>query len=128
GFRVQGSGRDGTDSSTQPTTHSLNPESRTLNPSLIRQETLQRQEGLNNDTYSLTFTADRMGKFIAKLPPIAGGVEEMSLEIPVIVPRLELTQPQVDRAALNKLVAVMGGEMVPLEAAREKLTQIPSAA
>src|SRR5205085_10418444 len=109
---------EGASGTTQPTTIG----------SLSRQETLQRQEGLNNDTYSLIFTADRMGKFIAKLPPIAGGVEEMNLEIPVTVPRLELTQPQVDRAALNKLVAVMGGEMVPLEAAREKLTQIPSAA
>jgi uncharacterized membrane protein len=96
--------------------------------SLARQEVLQRHEGLNSDTYSLTFTADRMGKYIAKLPPIAGGTEEMMLEVPVTVPRLELTQPQLDRAALNKLVAVMGGEIVPPSMAREKLPQIPSAA
>ena len=109
---------EGASGTTQPTTTG----------SLSRQETLQRQEGLNNDTYSLTFTADRMGKFIAKLPPIAGGVEEMNLEIPVTVPRLELNQPQLDRAALSKLVAVMGGEIVDPKMAAEKLPQIPSAA
>ena len=117
--RGDGQGASGT---TQPATAPVR------GGSLIRQEVLQRQEGLNNDTYSLTFTADRMGKFIAKLPPIAGGAEEMVLEIPVTVPRLELTQPQLDRAALNKLVAVMGGEIVQPAMAREKLTQIPSAA
>src|SRR5207247_9891184 len=118
-IRVDISEGGASEGATQPTTSA---------GSLVRQETLQRQEGLNNDTYSLTFTADRMGKFIAKLPPIAGGVEEINVEIPVRVPRLELNQPQLDRPALNKLVAVMGGEMIPIVAANEKLPQIPSAA
>ena len=38
-------------------------------------ENLVRQEG-QSDLYALSFTADRIGKFTAKLPPIAGGVDQ----------------------------------------------------
>src|SRR5204862_3849 len=94
---------------------------------LVGEQTLVRQEG-QNDTYAVSFTADKTGKLTAKLPPIAGGVDAMDLDIPVTVPRLELNQPQLDRAALNKLVAVMGGELVEPSQAAEKLRTIPSAA
>jgi hypothetical protein len=52
----------------------------------------------------------------------------MDLDIPVHVPRLELSQPQVDRAALGKLVGVMGGQIVEPAAAAQVLPTIPSAA
>jgi len=39
---------------------------------VVRHETLVRQEG-QNDIYVASFTADRVGQFMVKLPPIAGG-------------------------------------------------------
>jgi uncharacterized membrane protein len=97
------------------------------NGAMVGQQTLTRQEG-SNDTYNVSFTADRIGRFVAKLPPIAAGVEAMDLDIPVTVPKLELSQPQVDRAALTKLVSVMGGQIVEPAQAAAELPKIPSAA
>ena len=94
---------------------------------LVRQETLVRQEG-QPDLYTASFTADRVGRFVAQLPPIAGGVDALDLPIEVIVPRLELNQPQVDRAALSRLASETMGQVVDFNQA-EKLPQlIPSAA
>jgi uncharacterized membrane protein len=125
GFGVQGSG------TTQPATSSLNPEPRTLNASagaVVRQETLVKQEG-QPDLYVASWTADRIGRFVVKLPPIVGGVDEMNLPIEVMVPRLELAQPQVDRAALNRLATETMGQEVDLADAGQKLpTLIQSAA
>jgi len=95
---------------------------------LVRQETLVRQEG-QADLYAASFTADRVGRFVAKLPPIAGGVDALDLPIEVIVPRLELNQPQVDRAALSRLASETMGQVVEVDQAAEKLPQLlPSAA
>lgn len=95
---------------------------------LIRQETLLRQEG-QLDLYSLSFTADRVGKFTVKLPPVAGGVEGMDLLIDVSVPRLELVEPQVDRVALARLAQETLGRQVELAKAGAELPGlIPSAA
>ena len=79
------------------------------------------------DTYTGTFSADRVGRFTAKLPPVASGVEAFDLPIDVQVPRLELAQPQVDTTALARLAAETHGEVIPLAEAREKLEAIPSA-
>jgi hypothetical protein len=66
---------------------------------------------------------------VVKLPPIAGSVESLDLPLEVIVPRLELNQPQVDRAALSRLAAETGGKVVELNQAAGQLPQlIPSAA
>jgi uncharacterized membrane protein len=95
---------------------------------LVRQESLARQEG-QADLYALSFTADRIGKFNLKLPPIAGGVDAMDLPIDVTVPRLELVEPQVDRVALARLAQETLGRQVSLAAARAELPKlIPSAA
>ena len=95
---------------------------------LMRQETLVRQEG-QSDLYAASFTADRVGRFTAKLPPIAGGMDALDLPFEVIVPRLELNQPQVDRAALSRLATETMGQVVELNQAAEKLPAlIPSAA
>lgn len=95
---------------------------------LVRQEPLMRQED-QSDLYTLSFTADRIGKFTAKLPPIAGGVEAMDLPIEVSVPRLELAEPQIDRTALSRLAQETMGTSVELAKARDELPRlIPSAA
>jgi uncharacterized membrane protein len=119
---------EGSEPTTQPALTS-SVQSPILNPqSLIRQETLLRQEN-QPDLYAASFTADRVGRFTAKLPPIAGGVDALDLPIEVIVPRLELNQPQVDRAALSRLASETMGQVVDFNHAAEKLPQlIPSAA
>jgi uncharacterized membrane protein len=94
---------------------------------LVRQENLVRQEG-QSDLYVATWTADRVGNFVVKLPPIAGGVESIQLPLEVSVPRLELVQPQVDKPMLNRLAAETLGQVVSLDRARELPGLIPSAA
>jgi uncharacterized membrane protein len=95
---------------------------------VIRHETLVRQEG-QADLYALGFTADRVGSFTVKLPPIAGGVDQQSVPVTVAVPRLELSQPQVDRTLLSRLASETLGATVAFADAQAKLPQlIPSAA
>ena len=95
---------------------------------VIRHETLVRQEG-QPDLYSVGFTADRVGQFTVKLPPIAGGLEEQTVPVTVAVPRLELSQPQVDRTLLSRLASETLGATVTFADAQAKLPPlIPSAA
>jgi uncharacterized membrane protein len=95
---------------------------------VVRQENLLKQEG-QSDLYALSFTADRIGKFTVKVPPIAGGVDATDLPVEVNVPRLELAEPQVDRAALSRLAQETMGTTVELSKARMELPAlIPSAA
>jgi hypothetical protein len=82
-----------------------------------------RQEG-QSDLYVAGFTADRVGQFMARLPPIAGGVEETRTPLAVAVPRLELSQPQLDRAFLTRLSAETLGQTVDLADAASKLPQL----
>lgn len=94
----------------------------------VRQETLLRQAG-QNDVYTASFTADRTGSFTARLPAVAGGVEPLEVPLEVIVPRLELAQPQVDRVTLARLASETLGQSMNASDAPEKLPQlIPSAA
>jgi uncharacterized membrane protein len=95
----------------------------------VRQETLMRQPGGQNDTYATSFTADRMGGFTARLAPVAGGIDSLDVPIEVISPRLELAQPQVDRATLSRLASETLGQVLNASEAQEKLPQlVPSAA
>jgi uncharacterized membrane protein len=95
----------------------------------VRQETLMRQPGGQNDTYAASFTADRMGGFTARLAPVAGGIDSLDVPIEVISPRLELAQPQVDRATLSRLASETLGQVLNASEAQEKLPQlVPSAA
>jgi uncharacterized membrane protein len=95
---------------------------------VVRHETLVRQEG-QPELYVAAWTADRVGQFTVKLPPIAGGVNEQEVPVAVAVPRLELSQPQVDRTLLTRLSAETLGQTVDLAEAGTKLPQlIPSAA
>src|SRR3989440_945730 len=90
---------------------------------VVRHETLSRQEG-QADLYVATFTADRVGQFTVKLPPIAGGVDAMEVPVSVAVPRLELSQPQLDRTFLTRLSAETLGQTVDLADAGSRLPQL----
>ena len=95
---------------------------------VVRRENLIRQEG-QTDLYVAVWAADAAGKLTARLAPIAGGTEAQNLLLEVIVPRLELTNPQVDRTLLTRLASESMGQVVEYDAARASLPAIiPSAA
>jgi hypothetical protein len=83
---------------------------------IVQHENLVRQEG-QPELYEASFTADRVGNFIVKLPQLAGQVEAQELPIAVAVPRLELAQPQVDRTFLTRLASETLGKVVDLDKA-----------
>lgn len=95
---------------------------------VIRQESLLRQEN-QPELYSLSFSADQIGKFVVRMPVIAAGMDQMEVPLEVNVPRLELAQPQVDRVSINRIASETRGQVVELSKARDVLpTLIPSAA
>jgi uncharacterized membrane protein len=95
---------------------------------VVRRERLLKQEG-QGENYAASFTADKVGRFTMRLPPVAGESAAMDLPLEVIVPRLELTEPQVDRQLLTRLAAETLGEPVALAEAPAKLPALlPSAA
>jgi hypothetical protein len=98
------------------------------NGQAVRTERLQKLEGAGNEAYEATFTADRLGSFRLKLPPFTGEAAAIEQDFRVEVPRLELAQPQVDRALISRLAADTLGATIQFADARERLPQIPSAA
>jgi hypothetical protein len=95
---------------------------------VVRRERLIRQEG-QGENYATSFTADKVGRFTMRLPPVAGEAAAMDLPVEVIVPRLELAEPQVDRQLLTRVAAETLGQPVPLNEAKARLPgMIPSAA
>lgn len=94
---------------------------------LIRQESLVRQES-QRDLYVASWTADRIGQFAVKLPPIASGTDPLDVPVEVTVPRLELASPQVDRTFLTRLASETLGQSIPFIDAGTKLSAIPSVA
>ncbi|MFI5379892.1 MAG: hypothetical protein ACHRHE_11385 [Tepidisphaerales bacterium] len=69
----------------------------------VRQETLQKQEG-QTDLYIASWTADKVGQFVARVAALANHGEAADIPVVVKVPRLELVQPDVDRVTiLSKL-------------------------
>ena len=103
---------------------------------VVRMETLTRQEagasttGAPNlgDVYTGSFTADAAGRFAVSLPPIVGGVGMMDVPLSVILPRLELVDPRVDRVQLTRLASETLGKPISLADAATELPKIPSAA
>jgi uncharacterized membrane protein len=94
----------------------------------LYRENMVKQEG-QIDLYLSSYTADKIGKFQAKLPPIAGGVDAMEIPFEVNVPRLELNEPQVDRQLLSRLASETMGKTYELDQAKAHLAaDIPSAA
>jgi uncharacterized membrane protein len=86
----------------------------------VRRDRLLKQEG-SPETYTLSFAADRVGRFTMRLPPVAGETATMDLPVEVVVPRLELAQPQVDRQLLTRLASETLGQPVAFTEARAKL-------
>jgi uncharacterized membrane protein/cbb3-type cytochrome oxidase subunit 3 len=94
----------------------------------VYRENMVKQEAQTN-LYAASYTADKIGKFQAKLPPIAGGVDAMEVPFEVNVPRLELNEPQVDRQLLSRVASETMGKAYDLDQARAHLAaDIPSAA
>lgn len=89
---------------------------------LVAQQSLIRQEG--GDTYVASYPADRVGKFTVKLPSVAPGVNEISLPIEVAIPKLELSQPQIDRTALSRLASETSGKVIEFKDARDALSTV----
>jgi uncharacterized membrane protein len=87
---------------------------------VIRHESLTRQEG-QPELYVATFTADRVGNFVVKLPQLAGQEQGQDLPVTVAVPRLELAQPQVDRTFLTRLASETLGKVVDADQAPQVL-------
>jgi len=85
-----------------------------------QKEMLVKQEG-QVDYYIASYTADRTGKFTAKLPPITSGVAAMEIPITVSEPKLEFNQPQVDRTLMTRLAAETNGAAMDLEKAPAEL-------
>ncbi|MGA2581845.1 MAG: VWA domain-containing protein [Tepidisphaeraceae bacterium] len=89
---------------------------------VVRRLELNRQEG-QEDVFSGSFTADKVGNFSANLPRIDN--EDLSATYKVETPSLELVQPQVDAAALSRLATETP---IPYSQAASKLPMIHSAA
>jgi len=94
---------------------------------IVRHENLVKQEG-GRDLYTGSFTADHVGKFVAVVPAPVAGMEDLSLPLEVIVPRLELVEPRVDRTFLTRLASETLGQTIDMSEAAAKLLNIPSAA
>lgn len=90
---------------------------------VIRQEMIRRQAG-QTELYTAAWTADRVGRFRAHLPSVAGGIDAMQVPVEVAVPRLELLQPQVDRTLLSRLASETMGQSVTIDQSR---TVLPAA-
>jgi hypothetical protein len=98
------------------------------NGQTVRQEALQRQEG-SPEHFSVTFVADRVGKFNVRLPAqltdAQQGLDPMGPHLEVIVPRLELSKPSVDDQMLQLLSKISpGNQILPLAEARVKLPEL----
>ncbi len=101
----------------------ISVEVRDENGQPVRSEKMQKQEG-QGDLYAASFSADRMGKYSLHLPPITPEAAAMELLLPVIVPRLELAEPQVNRSLLSRVAQDTGGQAVEYAQARARLPEL----
>jgi uncharacterized membrane protein len=92
----------------------------------VRNESMVRQEG-QADYYVASWTADSVGQFTLRVPALAGreGAEQA---IAVKVPRLELSQPAVDRTLLSRIASETNGELVEYDQARGRLPMLLTSA
>ncbi|MDB5300484.1 MAG: hypothetical protein JWO87_2147 [Phycisphaerales bacterium] len=90
---------------------------------LVRAEKLQKEAG-QPDYYTASFSADRLGRFTLSLPPLVGDTRLLDLPIEVIVPRLELADPQVDHTLLSRVAIDTAGQALTLAEARAKLPDL----
>lgn len=93
---------------------------------LVARENLQRQT--RRDVYRVLLPATEVGRFTAKLPSVAPGVEPMQATFDVITPRLELSDPRPNRTALGLYASETDGAVFDYDKAATLLRSIPSAA
>lgn len=94
----------------------------------VRAEKLQK-EGGQGDYYTTAFVADRLGRFTMRLPASVGEADVLDLPVEIIVPRLELADPQVNKTGLSRIAAETGGQSLTVDSARAQLpTLLQSAA
>ncbi len=90
-------------------------------------EKLQKQPGEGD--YLGSFAADRVGRFVFRLPAVASAGQNLDANIEVIEPRLELADPRVNSISLSSLASETLGQSVAFAKARAILPGlIPSAA
>ena len=94
---------------------------------LVARENLQRQP-TRKDIYRLLLPVGEVGRFTARLPSVAAGMETLQAPFDVIVPRLELSDPRPARSALSQYAAQTDGSMIDFAKAATQLVAIPSAA
>ncbi len=92
---------------------------------MLGQQQLTRQE--DGVTYLASFPADRAGRFSAVLASVAPGVDDLNVPVEVVIPKLELSIPQVDRANFTRLATETGGKVIELADAERGILAIPSA-
>lgn len=93
----------------------------------VKMEKLQKQPGEGD--YLGSFAADRVGRFVFRLPAVANAGQNLDANIEVIEPRLELADPRVNPISLSSLASETLGQSVPFDKARAMLPGlIPSAA
>lgn len=93
----------------------------------VRDLTLLRRSA-QGDAYTGGFTADRLGRFSIRMNAPAADMGDLTVPLEMAVPRLELNDPKVDRAALDRLAAATGGQVVDLKDATNLPAIIQSAA
>lgn len=94
---------------------------------LIAKDNLQRQMP-RRETYRLLLPASEVGRFTAKLPSVAAGVDAAQSTYDVVVPRLELSDPRPARSVLSQYAAETDGKVIEYDKAEAELKAIPSAA
>ncbi len=91
---------------------------------VVRADKLQKDASQPN-YYTTSFAADRLGRFTLRLPEeFIPDPRALDQHIDVIVPRLELVQPQVNRVSLQRLAAESGGQALSYDEARTKLPDL----
>ena len=78
---------------------------------VVRDASLLRR-GAQGDAFTGGFTADRVGRFTVRLASPAAGVEDLTTPLAVVVPRVELNDPKVDRVSLSKIAQTTGGKVI----------------
>lgn len=97
---------------------------------LIASPILQRQkgEGSRQDVFRALVPLRQAGRFTARLPSVASGVEAMQTVFDVVVPRLELSDPRPARSVLSQYASATDGAVIDLGEASHALRAIPSVA
>jgi uncharacterized membrane protein len=93
----------------------------------VAEQTLVRQDGAGDETFTGSFTADQLGSFTVQLPSMLPGVDAIETPFTVISPRQELIDPRVDRIQLGRLAAETSGKSIEFADAAAELQAIPSA-